>query len=75
MNQNGYSDTNFEGVGTLNDYFTIDEAVQAHREVTMKSQNDETTRKFVNYSQNTLKIVLGLALVFKNDILFDETVQ
>ena len=41
MNQSGYSDTNFEAVGTLNDYFIIDEATQALREVNLKNQHFE----------------------------------
>ena len=72
MNHSNYSIENFEAVGTFNGYFIIDEAVEALREIMLKRELNETTQQFVNYSQNTLKIVLGLAIVYQNDILFNE---
>lgn len=75
--KHGFSQTNFTCKGAFNGYFLIDEANQAIKTVE-DSVNvfdyDLTQRNLVNYSQNTLKIMLGLSLVHRQEFLFEQVV-
>ena len=76
----GGSEADFVSKGASNGYFVAKDAMSAI-EVFQQSFNSnsgdmtESGRNLLKYSQNTLKILLGLALVHDNQYLFDSITQ
>ena len=67
----GFSETQFVCWGASNGHFEIEDAEDALRGLVYQDNLDETQRNLLSYSKNTLKILLGIALIFSRKDLFD----